>query len=47
MTWEIVKPGTHIDFIGKRRIAAAVSVSLILAGLIAIPGTLSEQAGQI
>ncbi len=37
MPWEIVKPGTHIDFIGKRHIAAAVSGLLILASLIAIP----------
>jgi preprotein translocase subunit SecF len=35
--WEIVKPGTHIDFIGRRHLAAALSVGLILAGLIAIP----------
>lgn len=37
MPFEIVPPGTQIDFIGKRRIAAAISVGVILASLIAIP----------
>ena len=36
MPWEIVKPGTQIDFIGKRQIAAVVSVGLILASVIAV-----------
>jgi preprotein translocase subunit SecF len=35
--FELVPAGTHIDFIGKRRIAAAISFGLILASLIAIP----------
>ncbi|MCP5040726.1 MAG: protein translocase subunit SecF [bacterium] len=35
MPFEIVKPGTHIDFIGKRRICAVLSVGLILASLVA------------
>jgi preprotein translocase subunit SecF len=35
--FELVPPGTHIDFIGKRRIAAAISISLLLAGAIAVP----------
>ncbi len=37
MPFEIVKPDTHIDFIGKWRIAAVVSLVVILAGAIAIP----------
>ncbi len=37
MPWEIVKPGTHIDFIGKRRIALALSAALLLAAVVAIP----------
>ncbi|MAJ60982.1 MAG: protein translocase subunit SecF [bacterium TMED88] len=37
MSFEIVPPGTRIDFIGKRRVAAALSLGLILASLIAIP----------
>ena len=37
MSFEIVPPGTRIDFIGKRRAAAALSLGLILASLIAIP----------
>jgi len=35
--FELVPPGTHIDFIGKRRIAAPISIVLLLAGAIAIP----------
>jgi preprotein translocase subunit SecF len=34
---EIVPPGTNFDFIGKRSLAALLSVGLILAGLVAIP----------
>jgi hypothetical protein len=34
--FELVPPGTHIDFIGKRRITAAISVVLLLAGAIAV-----------
>ena len=37
MPWEIVKPGTQIDFVGKRRVAAVVSGALILAAIAAIP----------
>ncbi|MBW2697124.1 MAG: protein translocase subunit SecF [Deltaproteobacteria bacterium] len=37
MPFEIVPHGTHIDFIGKRRLCAALSVALIVASLIAIP----------
>ena len=37
MPFELVPPGTHIDFIGKRRIAAAISLALLLAGAIAVP----------
>ena len=36
MPIEIIKPGTHIDFIGKRHIAFAISAALILAGLVAV-----------
>jgi preprotein translocase subunit SecF len=35
--FELVPPGTHIDFIGKRRITAAISIALLLAGAIAVP----------
>jgi preprotein translocase subunit SecF len=35
--FEIISPSTQIDFIGKRKICAAVSAGLILAALIAIP----------
>jgi len=35
--FEIVKPGTEIDFIGKRRLAAFLSLGLIVASLAAIP----------
>ena len=37
MPIQIVKPGTHVDFISKWRIAAAVSLGLIVLGLAAIP----------
>lgn len=37
MPFELVPAGTHIDFIGKRRIAAAISLGVIVASLIAIP----------
>jgi preprotein translocase SecF subunit len=33
---ELVPPGTQIDFIGRRRIAYAVSGSLLLAGILAV-----------
>ncbi len=35
MPFELVKPGTHIDFIGKRNLCAALSVGVLLASLIA------------
>ncbi len=35
--FELVPSGTKIDFIGKRRICAAISIALLLAGLLAIP----------
>jgi preprotein translocase subunit SecF len=34
--FEIVSPGTHIDFIGKRRITWVLSVALLLAGAISV-----------
>jgi len=34
---ELVNPGTHIDFLGARRICAMVSVALIVIGIAAIP----------
>ncbi len=37
MSWEIIPSGTHIDFIGKRRICAAASGLVLLASIIAIP----------
>ena len=37
MSLEIVPAGTKIDFIGKRRICAAISAALLLAGIAAIP----------
>ena len=35
MSFELVKPGTNIDFIGKRQVCAAVSAALILASIVA------------
>jgi preprotein translocase subunit SecF len=35
--FELVPPGTHIDFIGKRRITVTISLALLLAGAIAVP----------
>ena len=37
MPTEIIKPGTHIDFIGKRQICAVLSLSILAAGIAAIP----------
>jgi preprotein translocase subunit SecF len=37
MPFEIIPPGTHFDFIGKWRVAIAIPVIIILAGLAAIP----------
>ena len=36
MPCELVPPGTHIDFIGKRRFTATISIALLLAGAIAV-----------
>ena len=36
MPFEIIKPGTHIDFIGQRKIAFAISLTLIIASLLAV-----------
>ena len=36
MPIELVKPGTNIDFIGKRKLCAAISAGLILASLVAV-----------
>ena len=36
MPFELVPPGTHIDFIGKRRICGALSAVLLLASIAAI-----------
>ncbi len=33
---EIIKPGTHIDFIGKWRVCVAVSLAIIAAGLVGV-----------
>jgi preprotein translocase subunit SecF len=35
--FEIINPDTHIDFIGKRHLALALSVGLLLASVIAVP----------
>jgi preprotein translocase subunit SecF len=37
LPFEIVKPGTHFDFIGKWRICVAVSTALLLMGIAGIP----------
>ncbi|HEY8154536.1 MAG TPA: protein translocase subunit SecF [Myxococcota bacterium] len=37
MPFELIPPGTNIDFIGKRYLCAGISVALLLAGLLAIP----------
>ena len=37
MPWEIIPPGTKIDFIGKRHLAAGLSIALLLAAAAAIP----------
>ena len=36
MPWEIVPPGTKIDFIGKRRLAALLSGLLLLTSVVAV-----------
>jgi preprotein translocase subunit SecF len=35
--FELVPAGTHIDFIGKRRLCAALSIGMLLASIAAIP----------
>lgn len=37
MPFELIPPGTHIDFIGKRRICGVLSLLLLGAGILAIP----------
>ena len=37
MPFEIVKHGTHVDYIGKRQIAALLSAGLLIASLIVRP----------
>jgi len=37
LPFEIVKPGTHFDFIGKWRICVAVSTAVVLLGVAGIP----------
>lgn len=37
MPFQIVKPGTHIDFLSRWRVCVSVSVLVILLGLAAIP----------
>jgi preprotein translocase subunit SecF len=37
LPFQIVPPGTHIDFLGKRRVAIAISVLAILGSLLAVP----------
>ena len=37
MPFQIIKPGTHFDFIGKWRICVTISAALILIGLLGIP----------
>lgn len=37
MSMEIIRPDTNIDFIGRWRICAAISVAVILVSLLAIP----------
>ncbi len=36
MPFELVPPGTKIDFIGKRRMCAALSIAMLAAGVIAV-----------
>ena len=37
MPFELVPAGTHIDFIGKQRMCAALSIGMLLAAIAAIP----------
>jgi len=37
LSFELIPAGTNIDFIGKRRICALLSLALLLASLVAIP----------
>ncbi len=37
MPFELVRPGTQIDFLGKAKVCLVISVALILIGLVSIP----------
>ena len=37
MPFELVPAGTHIDFIGRRRLCAAISIGMLLAAIASIP----------
>jgi len=37
LPFEIVKPGTHFDFLGKWRICVTISAALLLMGIVGIP----------
>jgi preprotein translocase subunit SecF len=37
LPFQIIKPGTHFDFIGKWRICVTISAALVLIGLLGIP----------
>ena len=37
MPFEIIRPGTHFDFLGKWRICAAISTAVVLLGIAGIP----------
>ncbi|MCH2170901.1 protein translocase subunit SecF [Myxococcota bacterium] len=36
MPFELIPPGTHIDFLSRRRICAVISITLLLAGALAV-----------
>ena len=36
MPFEFVRPGTHIDFLGQRRVAMGISLALLAAGCVAV-----------
>ena len=37
MPFEIIRPATHFDFIGKWRICVTISAALVLMGIVGIP----------
>ena len=37
MPFQIIPAGTKIDFIGRRHVCVAISIALLLAGIVAIP----------